>query len=250
MLLYLFLLNFPPISPRSPSAGIVPAAVLAFSTWWLTDRFLRADRSSPAILGFGREHRPFTRLALGFAAGFALTTLWFAIVTLVMGATWHYNSAFSGLALLLAVTFHFFNNAAEELVYRGYLFLRLSEAWGVTITLLVTSVAFALLHVQAGIPWQSVAATVFTSGLIFGAIFGRWRSLPLALGFHVATNFGQDVTGLRPGPSSLLAAYFPADAAQSTSTVLVAIAALNITVAMAIHFWPQNLRKNTGPRGP
>ncbi len=242
VLVYLFLLNFPPVGRRSPTAGVIPVMVLAASTAWLTARFLRADGLSAAVLGLGRGDRPVVRFGLGFLAGCALIGTWFGVVTVATGASWHRNPTFSVLALSLAAAFNLFNNIGEELVYRGYLFVRLAGAWGATLTILVTSGTFALLHLQAGIPWLNVVATVFTSGLIFAAIFARWRSLPLALGFHVATNVAEDATGLRTGTASLLAPAYPAGAASSGQAVLFGIAVLNVAVTIGILVWSRHQR--------
>jgi membrane protease YdiL (CAAX protease family) len=88
---------------------------------------------------------------------------------------------------VLAGTFAFFNNAGEELVYRGYAFVRLADRFACSGDCFHVP-GLAILHLQAGIPWLNVAAGVLTSGLIFAILFARWRSLPLALGFHFATN--------------------------------------------------------------
>jgi membrane protease YdiL (CAAX protease family) len=239
VLLYLFLLNFPPVGRTSRTGGLIPVAVLAGSTALLTARFLQADRLGAAVLGLDQSQRPGARFGLGFLAGCALVGGWFCIVTIATGASWHRNATFSVLALSVAVVFNFFNNIGEELVYRGYLFVRLAGAWGSMPTILVTSGVFALLHLQAGIPLSSVVAAVFTSALIFAAIFARWRSLPLALGFHLATNVAQDALGLRPGTAALFAPVYPADAANAGGAVLGGIAVLNVAVAIALLAWPR-----------
>jgi membrane protease YdiL (CAAX protease family) len=207
--------------------------VLATGTAWLTARFLRIDGIAPAALGLAASHRPYSRLGLGFLAGGALTGLWLTIVTVVTGATWHMNPEFSYFVLVGTCAFNFFNNVAEELAYRGYAFLRLVERFGAIPTVLITSVVFALLHLQAGLPWLSVLAGVFTTGLVFGAIFERWRSLPLALGFHVATNIAQDASGLRASAASLLLPTYPSRAGGGTM-ILVSIAVLNLLLAACI----------------
>jgi membrane protease YdiL (CAAX protease family) len=242
VLLYLFLLNFPPIGIRSPTAGVIPVVILAATTAGLTARFLRAEGWSTAVLGLSQAHHPLAMFASGALAGSALTGAWMAIVTLATGAAWHLNPSFSAVALALACLFNLFNNIGEELVYRGYLFLRLMAAWGATAAALATSAAFAMLHLQAGLPWLSVLAAVFTSGVIFAAIFARWRSLPLALGFHVATNIVQDATGMRPSAASLLAAEYPVGSAGKGQAILVSIALLNLTVALVLLFWSRRSR--------
>lgn len=243
VLLYLFLLNFPPIGLRSSTAGVIPVVVLAATTAWLTAWALRAQGWPAAVLGLGRDQRPTRRFALGFMAGAGLAVAWLGIVTMITSAAWHANPAFSGVALLLACLFHLFNNLGEELVYRGYLFIRLTAAWGSAAATLVTSAAFALLHLQAGLPWLSVLAVVFTAALVFGATFARWRSLPLALGFHLATNVVQDATGLRPGAASLWTPEYPPGATQQGPSILAVIAILNAAAAASLFLWPRKSRK-------
>ena len=109
------------------------------------------------------------------------------------------------MALLGACAFNFFNNLGEELVYRGYAFVRLADRFGPYFTVVALASLFALLHLQAGLPWVSVLTVVFTSGLVFGAIFARWRSVPLTLGFHVATNVVQALRGCDTSSASLFA---------------------------------------------
>jgi membrane protease YdiL (CAAX protease family) len=234
VLVYLFLFNFPGLGRGSFSAGLIPVLVLAASTGWMTARFLRKDGIAPAALGLTASQRPLLRLGIGILAGGALTGLWLVIVTVATGATWHINPGFSYLVLMGTCAFNFFNNVAEELVYRGYAFLRLIERLGPTLTVVVTSVVFALLHLQAGLPWVSVLAGVFTTGLVFGAIFERWRSLPLALGFHVATNIAQDLSGLRTSAASLLLPAYPSRAGGSGTMILLCIAVLNMLLAAGI----------------
>jgi membrane protease YdiL (CAAX protease family) len=171
IIIYLFLLNFPGLGQRSATAGIAPVLAIAAGTWWLNLRFLRADGMSLSELGLGANDRRLARLGIGFLAGSVLTLVWIAIVTLTTGATWHPNPAFRAITLIGAYAFAFFNNIGEELVYRGYAFVRLADRFGPYVTAVATSALFALLHLQAGIPWLSVLTGVFSSGLIFAAIF-------------------------------------------------------------------------------
>lgn len=234
VVVYLFLLNSPPVSRNSASNGLVPVLVLAVSTGWLTAHFLRLDRLSPALLGLTWSQRPFVRFGAGFVGGCALVGCWAALLALVVGMRWRPNADFALASLGVAAMFNLLNNLGEELVYRGYLFVRLAERWGAEPTIVATSAVFALLHLQSGIPWQSVLAVVFTSGLVFGAIFARWSSLPLALGFHVATNVVQDALGIRVSAASVVTPQFVVPGAGSGERVLVAIAVVNIVVAVGM----------------
>jgi len=234
VLVYLFLLNFPGLGRRGPAGGLVAVLALAASTWWLTTRFLRVDGMSPSDLGLGAADSRLAHLGVGFLAGSVLTGLWIGIVTVFTSATWHPNPAFGAMTLLAACAFNFLNNVGEELVYRGYAFVRLADRFGPYVTVVATSSLFALLHVQGGVPWLSVLAGVLTSGLVFGAIFARWRSVPLALGFHVATNIVQDASGLRTSAASLFAPAYPPTTLDSGTRILVGIALVNVLLAVSI----------------
>ncbi|MES2125185.1 MAG: hypothetical protein V4503_10915 [Gemmatimonadota bacterium] len=84
--------------------------------------------------------------------------------------------------------------------------------------------------------WKRLAlfAGVFTSGLVFGAIFARWRSLPLALGFHAATNIAQDASGLRASAASLWVPDYPAASVSAGPTILATIAVINLVLAIGV----------------
>ncbi len=234
VLVYLFLLNFQPIGKNSQTAGLIPVLVLAIGTALLTAWFLHADQLSPAILGLTVQNRPFFSFGVGILAGSAVTGLWFGIVALSAGATWHLNSSVTAVGILIAGFFAFFNNVGEELVYRGYAFVRLADHWGEAATIVFTSGIFAALHLQAGLPWLSVLAGVFTTGLVFGAIFARWRSLPLTLGMHVATNIVQEAAGLRPSAASIIMPEYSGVAAVASPTLWAGIATLNLILAFCI----------------
>jgi membrane protease YdiL (CAAX protease family) len=234
VLIYLFLLNFPGLSRLGPAGSLVAVLVLAGSTWWLTTRFLRLDGLSLSDLGLGSSDNRLVYFGVGLLAGSMLTAVWVGIVAVFTDATWHLNPGFRASTLLFACAFNFFNNVGEELVYRGYAFVRLAERFGPYVTVVATSSVFALLHLQGGVPWLSVLAGVLTSGLVFGAIFARWRSLPLALGFHVATNIVQDASGLRASAASLFAPTYPPSTLGSGTQILVGIAFVNVLLAVGI----------------
>ena len=236
VLVYLFLLSVPGLGVRSRTAGVVPVLALAAGSWWLTIWFLRADRMSLSNLGLSGANNRLAHLGVGFLGGTALTGLWLAIIAVTTGATWHPNPAFRAIPFLGACAFNFFNNVGEELVYRGYAFVRLEDRFGPYLTVFATSSLFALLHLQAGLPWLSVLAGVFTSGLVFGAIFARWRSVPLALGFHVATNIVQDASGLRTSAASLFAPAYGTTAPDAATVILAGIALVNLVLAAGILF--------------
>lgn len=152
----------------------------------------------------------------------------------VTSATWQ-PVATDTLPAVGAVTFAVFNNAAEELLYRGYAFLLLMRSYGAGVAVIATSGLFTLLHVQAGIPWPSAIAGVLTSAVLLAALFVRWRSVPLVLGFHVGMNVAQGLIGIRQSGATMFAPVYdgPVSGADS-SAVLVLTALINIGLAVVV----------------
>ena len=75
---------------------------------------------------------------------------------------------------------------AEELIFRGQLFSALSSTrLGVSGTTLVTSLAWALLHITE--PWLSILL-IFLMGLAFGWMMYRFGSLWVTIACHSAWN--------------------------------------------------------------
>ena len=245
---YLFLLNLPAISRQSSTAGIIPSFALALGAVVLTIWALRADHVRAAALGLSPVQPRVGLFGLGFVAGTVLPLGWCLAVAITTGGRWHLNPAFSPTVLLGAIGFVFFNNLAEELVYRGYAFERLVTRYGTRVAVLSTSALFALLHWQSGIPLSSVLAGVFTSALVFAAVFARWRSLPLTLGVHVAMNVIQDASGLRPGAGSIFTVVYPSTRSP-TEAPLLAVGLLNLVVAGVVLVYGQRMaafkRENT-----
>jgi uncharacterized protein len=98
---------------------------------------------------------------------------------------------------------------AEELLFRGYIQTRLTARWGAVWGVLITSVLFAVFHLD---PLQGVLA--FAMGLFLGAITERSASIIPAMICHAANNTfatvmtaaGYDITGAGPSIAALLSA--------------------------------------------
>ncbi len=247
---YLFLLGLPTLGRRGPFRGAIPALLLAVAVYALNRRFVRAENRTMAILGFDAPTRRARQFGVAFLCGCALVIGWGIIVTVAMSAQWQPHAGFHALDIVGLLGFAFFNNAAEELVYRGYAFVALAEAYGPRAAVVGTSIVFALLHLQAGVPPLSVIAGVLTTGLVFGVLFLRWRSVPLVLGFHLAANVMQELIGLRPSAASMLEPVYPATVGVAQfRIVLMLTAALNILVALVLAGLrpPRNMHHASAP---
>jgi membrane protease YdiL (CAAX protease family) len=216
-------------------SAAVPAMAVAALTLVLNMRFLRSERLSLADLGFDKPRVRIPQAAAGFVAGALTAGAWGLALFAVTSASWHKFPGFNTAAAVGSFTFMTFNNAGEELVYRGYLFLLLTNAYGRAAAICGTSILFTLLHIQSGVPWPSALAGVLTSALIFAALFARWQSVPLVLAFHVGTNFVQELAGLRITGLTFVAPHYPSQATSWQSNgVLALVALINLTVALAV----------------
>jgi len=223
-------------------SAAVPALVIATLALFLNYRFLRSEGRSLAELGFDSPRLRVRQLAVGFGGGVLIAGAWILALWCVASPSWRPSPGFHSLAALGSFTFAVFNNAGEELIYRGYLFLLIARAYGRWAAILSTSILFALMHIQGGVPWQSALAGVLTSGLLFAVLFARWQSVPLVLAFHVATNVVQEVMGLRTtGLTALVPQYAAGATATRSYAVLALVALINVAVALAVAFWKRPL---------
>lgn len=231
---YLFLLGVFR-NKLGPFSGAGPALVLASAALLLNRQFFRADGQSLASIGLDAASLRIGQLAIGFIAGCLLVITWAVTLSILTPISWQLASTFNTTAAAGSSIFIIFNNAAEELIYRGYLFVLLASSYGRVAAVVFTCCLFTLLHVQGGVPWPNALAGVFTSALIFSAIFLRWRSLPLALSFHVATNFMQELLGLRVSGLSLWSLVNSESVSPvQSNTVLIVTGSINVLVSLIL----------------
>lgn len=232
---YLFLLSVLAGGATRSWSAVVPAFCLALAMLALNARFLRADGLTLAALGFTQPLHRLIQLLTAFLGGALLVALWAAALTLVTGARWEAQSGFRWGAAVGLATFTFFNNAAEELAYRGWLYLRLESAFGTPAAVLAPTLIFAAAHVQGGVPWTNAIAGVLTTGILYALLFQRMRSIPLVLGFHLASNLVQELLGLRVGPATLIAPRYPGIVSGAQGQLALAlIAATNVALAVLL----------------
>lgn len=169
--------------------GFIGLAAGCLASWV----FIRAfDRRSFRTLGlwfyagWGRE------LWLGLLPGVGLLTLVVAPLALAgriefTGVKLDLAAALRALVwtLLLLVP----AAASEEVLFRGYPFQRLVEAWGRVAPVLGLSALFGAAHLSnPAHTWLSTANTVVV-GIFLALLYLKTRGLWLPIGFHFAWNF-------------------------------------------------------------
>lgn len=145
-------------------------------------------------LGYVRPKSWWRTLAIGIVFGAALKLVMKALVMPLLGApainqAFHYlvgnRAALPGILFLVIIGAGF----GEETVFRSYLFERFGKlfgasTWAKTLTVVLTSAVFGLLHY----PFQGLAGAQQATlvGLIFGTIFALKRQIfPLIIA-HIA----------------------------------------------------------------
>ena len=217
------------------SGSVLAALILAVALAALNKAFFRSEGESLATIGFDNPWRRLGQFGAAFLAGCGVVALWTIALLATLHPRWRLNDGFNGPGALARIAFCLFNNAGEELAYRAYLLKQLAQRFGATTAVLATSALFALLHVQAGVPWLSAATVVFTSGVLFAVLLLRWKSLPLVIGFHVATNVAQECIGLRVTGLSFVRPAFDSSLSPLRQTsALVAVAVINVAIATTL----------------
>jgi membrane protease YdiL (CAAX protease family) len=122
------------------------AALVAVLLFWR-----RVDRRRLAALGLEWQAHPWRRWLRGaLIAGLMMGFIVLVGYTLVDGAGWDFNSDAlrAGLALIGGLLGFAVQGPAEEVLFRGYILQNVREQWGVGAALVVSSLAFSLLHLS------------------------------------------------------------------------------------------------------
>lgn len=165
----------------------VPSALLAAYIF-----FQLLDRRSFRTLGlwfydgWGRE------LGAGLAGGFLLLSL--VVGLLALAGQIHFRvqpldplTTLRGLGWMLALLLP--AAAHEELLFRGYPFQRLVEAWGAFVPVAVLSAVFGLVHLRNPAATLLSTANTVLMGILLALAYLKTRGLWLPIGLHFVWNF-------------------------------------------------------------
>ncbi len=189
----IFIVLTSPVMFGSRYLPLPNGAVLVLLLLIATLLLLRFEGRGAAELGLDLSWRRVREFAGGLAGGAAIVLLIAATLRVVLPFAWERNPHFELAALGSAFLCFLTSNVAEELAFRGYGFDRLIAWIGHWPAQLVTAVLFAIGHLLMGWPWLAVLTGVPAGSLLFGLVFVRWRSLPAAIGVHVAFNWVREL---------------------------------------------------------
>jgi membrane protease YdiL (CAAX protease family) len=165
----------------------VPLSALLVLAW------ARGSRTPWREIGFSRPGNPVLVLVGGVVFGVGFKVVMKAVVMPLLGAdpvnhVFHYltgnRAALPGALYTLIVGAGF----GEETLFRGFLFERFGKLFGTSgrakaLTVLITSVAFALGHTYQGLPGVEQA---LVTGLVFGTIMAITGRIWLLMVAHAA----------------------------------------------------------------
>lgn len=131
-------------------------------------------------------------VGVGASAGFA----WLA-GTLAHGQG---STASAGL-LLWGTLVILFGAAVEEIYFRGWLQQVLIRRFGMPAALLLSALAFAMLHIMGGARSPTTLVNLFLGGMLFGLLAARAGGLAGAIAAHFTWNWSEQILlGLDPNP--------------------------------------------------
>jgi len=136
--------------------------------------------------GWVRESLRGALIGIGFIAALALIMLamgWYRPEP-DAGSVVGWLEHVVGLGLLLVVA-----AAAEELIFRGYPFQVLVEGMGVTLAIVISSAAFAWLHIFNPEVGPIALFNIALAGILMAVAYLRTRSLWVAIGLHWGWNW-------------------------------------------------------------
>lgn len=242
-----FTLICSPIWLAPQMVSIAHPSILVVALILLTFFFLRRENRSLAELGLDASARTCAQLIAGLIGGILLMMVVALCVYVLLPFSWKYNSSFSLTAAALSLTAFLFDNAVEELIFRGYSFERLIAVIGHWKAQLVTALLFAVFHIVGGWPWQVALVGTTVGSLLFGLVFVCWRSVPAAIGVHAAVNWTNSL--LLQDPPTARTLFAPLSPRPWTATEqLTAGATLGaVTLIACVVLWRRYLRRAAKP---
>ena len=183
-----------PVADDRISTGLIAQGLLlllaALLAGWIMLRFV--DRRPVSELGFSLDRRVPLELAAGLAIGVAIMATTVLLLALV-GAYRYVAQAGSvvGWITVSGVSLAAFAipAAAEEALFRGYLFRTLAAGWGAVAAVVVTSVLFTVVHGANPNVTLFGLVNIFLAGTLLAVAVLRTGTLWLATALHLGWNW-------------------------------------------------------------
>lgn len=155
--------------------------------------FAHFDKSSLSDLNLIPDAKTLLRLGIGFVIGAVIAGCMLLAVFSLTNVTISISTEQTLISFLLASLVIIPMALMEELLFRGYPFFRLLSHLHVRWVILITSILFALYHLNETSSLWAVLLGPGVWGVIFGVSAYLTQSIAVPLGIHVAANFMQAI---------------------------------------------------------
>ena len=172
--------------------GIIGTVVALLSTYL----FIRFDKKSFSDIGLKFEKSTLKKFFAGILIGIVLMGLPAICVIYFSGFKIEVNENSSTLNFLFLTLPLILLSFMEEVAFRGYPLTILKEKTGIRISILITSILFALYHLANGWTIANSFLGAGVWGIVFGlsAIYSNGISMPT--GLHYAANLTTSAFGI------------------------------------------------------
>lgn len=192
--------NTVPIAIRA-LLSCVGLGVLAIGS----EHLVRRQFGNTATLGLSLSRRALTGMTLGALGGIALVAVSGGVFWLLV--PFHFErTSVTLLQILPDVQNYLLSNIGEELIFRGYLLLALTQRFGLRVALCATAMLFGLFHLPglSGVAAVKMVITTAACSFLFAGAFLATRTLWTAIALHFIGNVVlHKITGLSNGAALL-----------------------------------------------
>jgi len=157
---------------------------------YLSGRLLRRNGLPAQALGFSVTNSSITDVLVGALIGFLTVVI---IATLLYSfVPYHFVKGTLGISQLFKAGISYLaGNALEELLFRGFLFVVLSQLSGWRISMVIIALLFGLFHLPGlgfTVPGMKMVATTALFSFIFSLSYVLTKSLWTAICTHATSN--------------------------------------------------------------
>lgn len=176
----------------------IPSLVFTLIALWIFQRFI--VKRPLKLLGLNK-HGILPQFGIGWLIGTGLILIGFIVMSLLgvlsfHGTNWNAALFFGFLLMFLIQSF------SEEVIFRSYLIPTIEHRLGLPAALILSSIAFMLIHFFNPNINPLGMLDLFVGGILMGLLFLKYRNVWAPTGMHAAWNYvqstvlGYEVSGI------------------------------------------------------
>lgn len=193
----LFILNTLPLVPISQYGlgSILITGLALLMTYWA----LKKDTKTFKDIGFHWERKTPLRFTVGFLIGTCITAFMLAVVIQFSSIKLVYNTNSNILSISLWLLAFLPLALMEEVIFRGYAFIKIHKTVGIWPAQILLAILFAWYHDFTGLTFFGQLMGPGVWALIYGIAAVWSKGLALPTGLHMAINVILAIVGQKDG---------------------------------------------------